>query len=76
MTIIILSVALFFNIYILHIKYKRERYQDMFIDLTVFILLGMVLSGTFIGFAVATVTSTLVSLYLLTQPLGHSNANT
>ena len=74
MDIIILSLATFFNLIILHIKYKRERYPDMAIDIVVFIILGSILGGSVTGFSVATVTSVLISAYLLTQPLGSTNA--
>jgi len=76
MTIIILSLATFFNLIILHIKYKRERYSDMAIDIAVFIILGSILGGSVTGFSVSTVTSALVSLYLLSQPLGGHHAST
>ena len=73
--ILILSVATFFNIIILHLKYKRKRYADLTIDVIIFLLLGSILGGTVTGFAVATVTSALLSAYLLAQPLGGSDAN-
>lgn len=76
MTILILSLATFFNLVILHTKFKRERYMDMLIDVGVFVMLGAVLGGSVTGFAVATVTSALISLYLLTQPLGGTHAAT
>jgi len=72
MEILILSLATFFNLIILHIKYKRKRYEDMAIDIAVFLLLGWILGGSVMGFSVATVTSALISAYLLTQPLGAS----
>ena len=76
MDVLILSIATFFNLIILHIKFKKERYQDMAIDVAVFISLGAILGGSVTGFSVATVTSALVSAYLLTQPLGANRANT
>ena len=75
MELLILSLATFFNLIVLHIKYKRKRFADMFIDLSVFITLGFILGDTVTGFSVATVVSALVSVYLLFQPLGQSNAN-
>jgi len=68
MTILIISIATFFNIFILRWKYKHQRYTDMLIDVFVLIALGVLFGDTITGLSIATSVSALFSLYLLISP--------
>lgn len=65
MTLLILSIATFFNIVILHWKYKRKRYKDLAIDIAILVTLGSLFGGSIEGLSIATIVSMLISLYLL-----------
>ena len=64
MLILILSTVTFLNLIILHIKYKKGRYEDIAIDLGVLATLTYLSGGTITGLAVATTVSLMISIYL------------
>ena len=65
MLILILSLVTFFNLIILHIKYKQERFRDIMLDIAIWVGLSVVSGGTLTGLAIATTVSFMMSLYLL-----------
>jgi hypothetical protein len=68
MTLLILSIATFFNIVILRWKFEKGRYEDLAVDIVVLITLGLFFGGSIEGLSIATLTSMLISLYLLAYP--------
>lgn len=63
--ILAVGIAIGFNFIILRYKYKKKRYNDLALDITVLVVLGYLFGGTILGMAAAMVGGMLVSLYLL-----------
>lgn len=63
--ILVVGIAIGFNFIILKYKYDKERYGDLFMDVTVMLVLSYLFGGTILGLAAAMVGGMLVSLYLL-----------
>lgn len=63
--ILIVGIAIGFNFIILRYKYKKKRYNDLALDITVLLVLSYLFGGTILGMAAAMVGGMLVSLYLL-----------
>lgn len=68
MLILLIGVATAFNIIILMIKFKAERYIDGLLDLALLIILAKMAGDTITGLATAMVASMVISLYLLAFP--------
>jgi hypothetical protein len=66
--IILMGIALFFNIFSIKWKLENERYGDAALDAVVLVLLGWVFGSTLSGLAIATVASGIMSVYLLVSP--------
>ena len=66
--IVIMGIALFFNLFALKWKIENERYGDATLDATVLVLLGWIFGGSVSGLAIATVASAVMSLYLIISP--------
>ena len=67
--IAVLGVAILFNFVILRIKWNRGQYIDAGVDVGMLLLLNMIFGGSMIGAASATAGSTLISLYLMKEPI-------
>lgn len=66
--IIILGTATAFNLAIVKWKIEHDRGTDAFIDGSILIILAWVFGGTVSGLAIASVTSFIISLYLIVSP--------
>jgi len=66
---LILGIAILFNFVILRIKWNRGQHADAAVDLGMLLILNAVFGGTILGVASATAGSTLISLYLMKQPV-------
>ena len=66
--IILMGIALFFNIFSIKWKLENGRPADAFLDAVVLVVLGWVFGGTLSGLAIATVASGIMSIYLLISP--------
>lgn len=62
--IIVIGLAIAFNFIILYIKYQRKRYGDLFMDVSVLLMLAYLFGGTIMGMAAAMVGGMLVSIFL------------
>ena len=67
-SIFIMGIAVAINVIVIKFKIDRERYSDAFLDATILVALGFVFMGTITGLQIATVASSLVSLYLWFSP--------
>jgi len=68
MPIIIAGVAVAVNLIIIKVKVEKKRYADAGLDGGVLVILGLLFAGTITGLMVATVASSVVSLYLYMSP--------
>lgn len=70
-TIIILAIiafVTFFNLIILKIKYEKERYGDLTLDIASIVILNMFFGGTLGGMMIAMMASFGISVYLYFSP--------
>ena len=56
------------NLIVLKWKFERERYGDLFLDITALILLNMMFGGTVSGMMIAMMASAMISTYLFFNP--------
>ena len=68
MLVAIIGVITFFNLIILKIKWERERYADLTVDISAIVVLNYFFGGTLNGMTIAMIASFLISLYLLVFP--------
>lgn len=68
MSIVIMGMALAFNLLIVLWKYQRSRYLDATLDGALLVLVGIVFSGSTEALAIGTIGSAIVSIYLLINP--------
>ena len=68
MQILIIAVATAGNLIIIKWKFEHDRNEDALLDATILILLAIVFGKTIAGLQIATITSVIVSLYLLISP--------
>jgi len=66
--LLLISIATAINIIVIKWKIEHERYSDALLDAFVLFLLGFVFMGTITGLMVATISSAIVSGYLLIFP--------
>lgn len=69
MEILIIGVALAFNIIVILLKFKFNRKQDALIDAVLLTLVTIVFSGSEKALIIGTIGSALVSIYLLISPV-------
>ena len=67
-TILIAGFAMAFNIIVIMMKYKYERYADATMDMFLLILLGWIFSGSQGGLMIGIIASAIISLYLFFSP--------
>lgn len=65
----LIGIAVAFNFIVLIHKYRKGRYIDATLDLTILAIICYIFKGTFSALAVGTVASMLVSFYLLFKPV-------
>ena len=68
MQILIIAIATASNIIIIKWKFEHDRYADAMLDAGILVLLAIVFGGSIAGLQIATVTSAIISLYLLMSP--------
>jgi len=69
MLLLLVSVALFFNIIVVYYKLTHDRILDGFIDAALLSLVAMFFSGSTDALFVGTLASALISIYLFFSPL-------
>lgn len=67
-SIVLVGLATAFNIIIVKLKFERGRLEDGGFDLALLFLLASVFSGSTGGLVIATITSAILSLYMLASP--------
>ncbi len=67
-TILIMGVALAFNLIIIKHKLEHNRTSDAALDAGLLALIGVVFSSTITGLMIGTIASAIISLYLLAFP--------
>lgn len=65
---LVAAFATFFNFCIIIWKFKKERFLDSALDLSIFAIIAVLFAGTITGLQIGMVASMLVSLYLLAFP--------
>ena len=65
---LVMGIAAAFNILIIKWKLENSRIGDASLDAAILILLSLVFGGTLGGMVIATVSSAIVSMYLLVFP--------
>ena len=66
--LVVMGIALAFNLLIILWKFANDRAVDGLIDATLLGLIALFFSGSFDALAVGTVASAIVSIYLLISP--------
>ena len=67
--VLALGFAVLFNFIILRVKWNKGMYADVGVDIFMLVLLNSVFGGSILGVVSATAGSTLISLYLMWQPV-------
>lgn len=67
-SLLAMGVAAAFNVIIIKWKLENSRISDALLDASVLVILALVFGGTLGGMVIATVSSAIVSLYLLAFP--------
>lgn len=68
MEALIIGVATAFNVLIIKYKVEKGRYEDAIFDSVVLISLASVFGGSMGGMIIATISSFIVSIYLMFSP--------
>ncbi|MCF6330284.1 MAG: hypothetical protein L3I99_01895 [Sulfurimonas sp.] len=68
MEILIFGLIAAFNMLIIIIKLRMNRYADAGLDVSIFIILNYIASGTLTGMMIATIASLVVSIFLYFSP--------
>jgi len=68
MEALLIGIATAFNVLIIKWKVEKLRYQDAAFDFLVLAVLASLFSGSMGGMVIATITSFIVSVYLLASP--------
>lgn len=68
MEFLIIGIVTFFNIAFIKWKFDRARYADASLDLFLLVVVMLLFSGSYGALVVGTITSALVSIYLLFSP--------
>ena len=68
METLLMGAALGINLIVIMYKLRKGRILDGTIDGAVLVSLGLLMSGTITGLMIATIGSSVVSLYLLASP--------
>ena len=68
MEAIIIAIVAAFNMLIIKWKMEHKRYEDALLDTVILIVLASLFSNTLGGMIIATISSFIVSIYLLFSP--------
>ena len=68
MEILIIAIATALNLIVLKWKAERERYGDLFLDISALIALNWMFGGTLGGMMIAMMASAMISTYLFFSP--------
>ena len=68
MEALLIALATAFNVLIIKWKIEKTRYEDAALDFAVLVALASLFSGSMGGMVIATITSFIVSIYLLASP--------
>ena len=68
MELLVIGIATAFNLIIIKVKIELRRYLDAILDLGVLATLSLVFGGSFAGLVTATISSAIISIYLLLSP--------
>lgn len=72
MYILLMGIALAFNILIIKFKLEDDRFADAGTDGGILLVLGYVFGGSIEGLAIATVGSAFISVFLMISPPDYS----
>ena len=67
--VLALGFAVLFQFIILRLKFNKGMYADVGVDIGMLVILNSIFGGSILGVISATAGSTLISLYLLWQPI-------
>jgi len=68
MEALLIGIATAFNVLIIKWKVEHGRYEDAALDTLVLLVLASIFAGTMGGLIIATISSFIVSIYLLFSP--------
>ena len=68
MEFLLIGLATAFNLMIVKWKLEHKRWADAALDTVLLVILGFLFAGTFSGLVVATISSALISLFLIPFP--------
>jgi hypothetical protein len=68
MEYLVIGIVTAINLIIIIMKIKKSRYQDATLDVSLFLFVLFIFSGTYSGMVVGVVASMVVSIYLYSHP--------
>jgi hypothetical protein len=68
MEAVIIAIAAAFNLLIIKWKVEHHRYQDAILDTILLVILSSVFANSLGGMIIATISSFMISIYLLFSP--------
>lgn len=68
LSFLVIGIVTALNLIFVKVKFEKGRWEDGIFDLVTLVLLTFVFSGSYAGLVVATITSLIISIYLLFSP--------
>ena len=66
--ILLMGIAVAFNLIVIKMKIERYRYEDAGLDAAMLVMLGWLFSGSIAGLMIGTIASAFISIYLFISP--------
>ena len=70
MEVLIFGLIAAFNMLIIVVKFRMNRYSDVILDTSILVILNYMAAGTLTGMMIATIASLIVSIFLFISPPG------
>ncbi len=68
MEFLIIGIVTALNLIVLKMKFEKERYGDLFLDIVSLIVLNILFGGTMGGMVISMIASAIISTYLYFKP--------
>jgi hypothetical protein len=68
MEVIVIGIVTALNLMVLKMKFEKERYGDLTLDVIALIVLNIFFGGTLAGMTIAMIASAIISTYLYFAP--------
>ena len=68
LTLLVVGIAVAFNLLVIKVKYDKARYADALLDLSLLVLITVFFNGSFNALVTGTIASAIISIYLFFSP--------